>query len=148
MASVVTDRQRFKALHDLAVGLGLDVLCEVHDEAEIGRLPPTVRLCGINSRNFTSSARFGASHIGRLVGKDLTTDLAVFELFGRLPGECLKVAESGLNARNIGEVVRRYGFNAALVGTSLLKGDARHTTDELDRFEAAIRGSGLSASVR
>jgi indole-3-glycerol phosphate synthase len=141
MASVITDKAQFQDLHDLAVGLGMDVLCEVHDEEEIARLPPSVRLCGINSRNFQSAARFGVSKITRLAGRDLTTDLGVFELFSQIPPACVKVAESGLNARNVGEILERYGFNAALVGTSLLRGGEKHTIEELDRFGAAIHGA-------
>ena len=138
MASVVTDKARFQALHDLAVELGMDVLCEVHDEKEIELLPPSVKLCGINARNFQSGARFSLSKITRLMGRDFTTDLGVFELAARLPAACVKIAESGIASGNIGEVLERRAFNAALVGTSLLRGGEKHTIAELDRFGAAI----------
>ncbi len=141
MASVITDEAQFKYLHDLAQSLGLDVLCEVHSVEEIKRLPDTVTLCGINSRNFKSDAGFEASKIGRLVGKDLTTDLTTFDLFEHLPKNAVKVAESGLNAKNVEGVLKHYGFNAALVGTSLLRGGAAHTKQELDLFERAIQAS-------
>jgi indole-3-glycerol phosphate synthase len=52
MANVVRDRAEFKTLHDLALSLGLDVLCEVHEADEIRVLPDTVRICGVNSRRF------------------------------------------------------------------------------------------------
>ena len=134
MASVITDPQAFKALHDLALSLGMYVLCEVHSIDEIKRLPDTVKLCGINSRNFKSDARFGASKISRLVGKDLTTDLGTFDLFEYLPKTAIKVAESGLNAKNVTNVLKAFNFNAALVGTSLLRGGAQHTLTELNAF--------------
>ena len=146
MASVVTDKARFQSLHDLAVELGMDVLCEVHDEAEIERLPASVKLCGVNSRNFQSGARFSVSKITRLVGRDFTTDLNVFELAARLPAACLKIAESGINAANVGEVLGRQAFSAALVGTSLLRGGERHTIEELDRFGAAITAASGQAA--
>jgi indole-3-glycerol phosphate synthase len=138
MASVVTDKARFQSLHDLAVDLGMDVLCEVHDEREIELLPPSAKLCGVNSRNFQSGARFSVSKITRLVGRDFTTDLSVFELAARLPAACVKIAESGISAANVGEVLERQAFSAALVGTSLLRGGEKHTIEELDRFGAAI----------
>jgi len=106
----------------------------VHSIDEIKRLPDTVRLCGINSRNFKSDARFGASKISRLVGKDLTTDLGTFDLFEYLPKTAIKVAESGLNAKNVTNVLKAFNFNAALVGTSLLRGGAQHTLTELNAF--------------
>jgi indole-3-glycerol phosphate synthase len=141
MTNVVPDRLRFQELHDLAVSLGLDVLCEVHLEAEVEILPKTARLVGINSRNFASEARFGLSRITRLAGKDFTTDLAAFELFEKLPAGGVTVAESGLNARNVRAVLGKYGFNAALVGTSLLRGGPEHTVRELDRFAEAIQAA-------
>jgi indole-3-glycerol phosphate synthase len=139
MASVISDAEAFKGLHDLALSLGMDVLCEVHSMDEIKRLPDTVKLCGINSRNFKSDARFGASKFSRLVGKDVTTDLGTFDLFEQLPKTAIKIAESGLNAKNVRHVLKNYDFNAALVGTSLLRGGAFHTKQELDLFYQAIQ---------
>jgi len=133
MASVVDDKATFKRFHDLAVSIGLDVLCEVHDAAEIELLPDTVKICGINSRRFKGVAQkqpiwlklqhslFGATSANR----DTQTDLAAFDLFERLeaalPAGCLKIAESGISADNVDRVLRKYRFNAALIGTSLLK---------------------------
>ena len=139
MASVITDEAQFKHLHDLALSLGLDVLCEVHSVEEIKRLPDTATLCGINSRNFNSNASTGASKITGAGAKDLTTDLATFDLFEYLPKSSVKIAESGLNAKNVEGVLMQYSFNAALVGTSLLRGGAQHTKAELNSFEYAIK---------
>jgi indole-3-glycerol phosphate synthase len=145
MTNVITDPAEFQALHDLAVSLGMDVLCEVHLEEEVARLPSTAKVVGVNSRNFASESRFGLSKLLRHTGKDFTTDLGAFELFAKLPPGCLKIAESGLNSKNIGEVLAKYGFNAALVGTSLLRGGLEHTREELDRFQAGIQGASARA---
>ncbi|MEY4489277.1 MAG: Indole-3-glycerol phosphate synthase [Verrucomicrobiota bacterium] len=128
MANVVEDAAEFKKLHDLALGLGMDVLCEVHDPAEIARLPDTARVCGINSRKFRNAKQKqgflqGISKSLGLASKhkaDTRTDLSVFDLVNLLPKNCIKVAESGISRDNLGEVVSRYPFDAALVGTSLL----------------------------
>jgi indole-3-glycerol phosphate synthase len=141
MASVVTHKAEFKHLHDLAQSLGLDVLCEVHTVEEIERLPDTVTLCGINSRNFNSNASSGNPKIAGAGVKDLTTDLGTFDLFEHLPKSSVKIAESGLNAKNLEGVLMQYSFNAALVGTSLLRGGAQHTKAELDSFEHAIKAN-------
>ena len=105
MTNVVTDPKKFEALHDLAASLGMDVLCEVHAEDEIALVPGSAKICGINSRKFKSQRRFLASHLIRRFGKDISTDLAAFDLFGKLPQHCLKIAESGVGSKNIGEIL-------------------------------------------
>lgn len=90
-----------------AAELRMDVLVEVHDEAELDRalaLPGT--LLGVNNRNL----------------KTLAVDLATFErLAPRAPADRLLVAESGLHGP--ADLVRmaRAGARAFLVGESLMR---------------------------
>jgi indole-3-glycerol phosphate synthase len=157
MANVVNDKKTFTKLHDLAVSLGLDVLCEIHDEDEIDVLPESVRICGINSRRFKGVKQRKAFSLwiqNSIVGidtasRDTTTDLNAFSVFetlkNRLPSDCLKIAESGLSEKNIGMVLRKYPFNAALIGTSLLKSGAYGMPKLLDEIqEEAIAALGAS----
>lgn len=141
MANVVKDRSRFKELHEFAVSLGLDVLCEVHDEAEIGLIPDTARLCGINARRFKDvdqrkslSVTMRELLLGK-VNRDTQTDLSAFDLFDKLPKNCVRVAESGVSSDNIGSVLGKHAFEAALIGTSLLKA-GQEMKAHLDRIQA------------
>lgn len=143
MANVVTDPHQFRDLHDLAVELGMDVLCEVHGEDEIQLLPPTVRLCGINSRKFKSTAGFRWSKLTRFIGWDKSIDYSAFDLVARLPKHCIKVAESGVSAERVPDLIA-HGFQAALVGTSLLRGRRDDMVRELDRFHVAIAAAAKS----
>lgn len=103
--------------------MGLDVLVEVHDEAELDRaLDLHGTLLGINNRNL----------------KTLEVDLATFErLAPRAPGDRLLVAESGLHRPADLERMAAAGAWAFLVGESLMK--------EPDVAAATRRLVGLAA---
>lgn len=95
-----------RALARLARDLGLDVLAEVHDEAELDRaLALEGALLGINNRNL----------------KTLKVDLAVFErLARRAPADRFLVAESGLKTAADLARLTRAGARAFLIGESLM----------------------------
>ncbi len=94
-------------LLDLARSLDLDVLVEVHDEAELYRaLGLNTSLVGINNRDL------------RTLRTDLDTTLRLAPL---VPPDRIVVAESGIRSR--ADVVRLAGAGAScfLVGESLLR---------------------------
>jgi indole-3-glycerol phosphate synthase len=132
MANVL-DPSRLRGFYDLARELGMEALFEVHTEEEISALPRDARVVGINSRKFKAKSGFvgkqGASET------DFSLDYSAFELAGKLPAATLRVAESGLSPKLVTSV--REHFNAALVGTSLLR-DSRGIRACLEEFEEAI----------
>ncbi len=87
--------------------LQLDVLCEVHDAAELERaLDAGCETIGVNNRNLHSFQ------------VDLNTSL---ELAGMVPAEIVKVAESGIESADDIARLREAGFDAFLVGESLMR---------------------------
>jgi indole-3-glycerol phosphate synthase len=105
----ILDDPTLRSLHDEAVGLGMDVLVEVHDRRELERaLGIGAKLLGINNRDLAT----------------FTTDLATTEaLVEVVPDDVVVVSESGIRDRD--DVVRlgRAGVDAILVGESLLRAD-------------------------
>lgn len=93
----------------LARELGMDVLVEVHDEAELERaLEVDARLIGINNRDLRSFET------------RLETTLGLLE---RIPHNRLVVTESGIHTREDVSLMRSNGVNAFLVGEAFMKAD-------------------------
>lgn len=94
-------------IEDAAIALGMDVLVEVHDEAELDRaLALRSRLIGINNRNL----------------KDFSVDLATSErLAARAPAGATLVAESGIAGPADIARLSRAGIGCFLVGESLMR---------------------------
>jgi indole-3-glycerol phosphate synthase len=105
MAAV--DNAAAKAIEDAAFALDMDVLLEVHQEDELERaLHLKSRLIGINNRDL---------HTFR-------TSLEVSERLAPIvPGECIIVAESGLNTPADLARLARNGISTFLVGESLMR---------------------------
>jgi indole-3-glycerol phosphate synthase len=93
-------------LREAARTLKLDVLCEVHDEKELSRVMElNCEMVGVNSRNL----------------KTLEVDLQVAEQLGQmLPSDCVCVAESGIKAAEDLRRLRARGYDAFLIGESLM----------------------------
>ena len=86
---------------------GLDVVCEAHDEEELKRaLDAGCDLIGINSRNLQTFE------------VDLET---AFRLVEKIPETCVRVAESGIHNGSDVARLRSSGFDAFLIGESLMK---------------------------
>lgn len=88
-----------------------DALVEVHDESELERaINGGARIIGVNNRNL----------------RDFSVDLGASERLARqIPDGVIRVAESGIKTRANVDRLRAAGFDAFLVGESLLRQNDR-----------------------
>ena len=103
------DDPELRDLHALALELGLDVLVEVHDEDELERAVAIGATCiGVNQRD--------------LVTFEVDTARAV-RLAPLMPPGVVRVAESGIRGRDDATALQAAGYDAVLVGESLVRAD-------------------------
>jgi indole-3-glycerol phosphate synthase len=107
LIAAVLDGAQFNDLLQTAHGLGLDVLVEIHDQAEAEQvLRYEVRLLGVNNRNL------------RTFETTLDTSL---QLAAQLPKHLTLVSESGIRTRADIERLRAAGFHAFLIGEEFMR---------------------------
>jgi indole-3-glycerol phosphate synthase len=110
IAAALTDAE-LKRFADVARGFELDVLVEVHTAGELDRVLDTLGetgadAIGVNNRDLkTFEVR-------------LETSLA---LVGRIPASVVRVAESGISTSEDIARLRAAGFDAFLIGESLMR---------------------------
>jgi indole-3-glycerol phosphate synthase len=110
IAAALTNTE-MKGFADSAHGLGLDVLVEVHTAEELDRVLDTLGetgadAIGVNNRDLkTFEVRLETS----------------FELVERIPASVVRVTESGISTAEDLERLRAAGFDAFLIGESLMR---------------------------
>lgn len=101
------DDAQMQDFESIALGLGMSVLVEVHDEAELARaLKLKTRLVGVNNRNLRNFE----------VSIQTTIDL-----LPKLPPDRLLVTESGIAKREDVAALRAAGVHAFLVGETFMR---------------------------
>ncbi|MDR0701641.1 MAG: indole-3-glycerol phosphate synthase TrpC [Azoarcus sp.] len=108
IAAVLTDTQ-MQDFESIARELGMAVLAESHDGAELARaLRLQTPLIGINNRNLRS---FDVSLANTL------------DLLPQVPGDRLVITESGIRTREDVETLRAAGVHAFLVGEAFMRAE-------------------------
>jgi indole-3-glycerol phosphate synthase len=107
IVAALPDDSLLHDLHELALGLGLAVLVETHDDAELERaLALGAHIVGVNARNLGTFAE----------------DLGVGErLAARVPADSVAIAESAIRSIDDAQRMAAAGFDAVLVGEMLVK---------------------------
>ncbi|MFK7918749.1 MAG: indole-3-glycerol phosphate synthase TrpC [Ilumatobacter sp.] len=110
LIAAALDKSQLVAFHQLATEIGLDVLVEIHDEAELDvALAAEATLIGVNQRDLVT---FRVDH-----------DRAA-RMGGVIPGHAVKVAESGVRNGDDARSLEAAGYQAVLVGETLVTSDS------------------------
>lgn len=105
LIAAVLSESEIKTLSELACSLGMEVLFEMHDIAEISKYKPEF-IAGVNNRNL----------------HDFSVSLERSAKFSEiLPAASIKVAESGIGSAEDVMLLKRAGFNGFLVGEQFMK---------------------------
>jgi indole-3-glycerol phosphate synthase len=105
IVAALTDDE-LRSFHRLATDVGLDALVEVHDAAELDRaIAAGATLIGVNQRDLATFT----------VDRDLAAKLRP-----SMPDGAVTVAESGVRDRSDAEALAAAGYDAILVGESLV----------------------------
>jgi len=108
IVAALTDAE-LRGLRESARAHGLDVLCEVHDREELERaLMLDCECMGVNSRDLKTF--------------EVSLERAC-ELAAMLPESAVKVAESGIHSAADMKRLRAAGYEAFLIGESLMRKD-------------------------
>jgi len=114
IAAALPDDALLTDLHALALELGLDVLVETHDDAELERaLDAGARVVGVNARDLGT----------------FDEDLGVGERLAKvIPPEVVAVAESAIRSTDDAARMADAGFDAVLVGEMLVRAEEPSAT--------------------
>jgi len=128
LIAAALDDQALRRLTQAAHALQIDVLCEVHDAGEAARVVELgCDAIGVNNRNLRTFQ----------VSLDVSLELA--EL---LPKEVVRVTESGIHTAQDIAQLRAAGYDAFLIGESLMR-----QSDPGSALAALLAGAGVAREV-
>jgi indole-3-glycerol phosphate synthase len=107
IGSILT-REQIKNLSMLAFSLGMEVLFEIHDIADLDKMNPDIRIVGVNNRNLNTFKVDRSNSINML---------------SHLPKGCIKVAESGFESPEEVKMMFSEGYNSFLIGEKFMRSD-------------------------
>ncbi len=97
---------RLKELASFARQLKLEVLLEIHNEEELGHICDEVDIVGVNNRDL------------KTFNVDINRSI---ELGKQIPGNKIRIAESGIDSVNTIKIFALAGFNGFLMGEKFMK---------------------------
>ncbi len=104
----ILEKEQAHQLTIVAKSLGLEVLFEIHSFEELNKMNDEIDILLVNNRNLKTQQ---------------TSVEHSFALASYLPENILKISASGISNSDQLDQLQKLGFNGALIGESLLKGN-------------------------
>ena len=109
LIAAILSKAEIKQFSELAKSLHLDVLLEVHNEAELQKsIMPSLDMLGVNNRNLKTF------EVSLDTSKQLST---------QIPDDFVKVSESGISSIEAIKELQPYGYEGFLIGENFMKTD-------------------------
>lgn len=109
LIAAILSKAEIKQFSELAKSLHLDVLLEVHNEAELQKsIMPSLDMLGVNNRNLKTF------EVSLETSKQLST---------QIPDDFIKVSESGISSVDAINELKPYGYKGFLIGENFMKTD-------------------------
>lgn len=107
LIAAILSRNEIKQFSEFAKSLHLDVLLEVHNEAELHKsIMPSIDMLGVNNRNLKTF------DVSLETSKNLST---------LIPNDFVKVSESGISNIEAIKELQPYGYQGFLIGENFMK---------------------------
>ncbi len=95
-----------KALASFAKQISLEVLLEIHNEAELDHITGEVDLVGVNNRDL------------KTFNVDINTSVYLAD---KIPSEKIRISESGISSVDSIRHLRKFGYQGFLIGEAFMK---------------------------
>lgn len=107
LIAAVLEPSELRHFREIASSLGMAALVEVHDEEDLRRaMDSGAEIIGVNNRNLETF--------------EVTLETSL-RLSDKMPADVVRVSESGISTRSDIDLLRGAGFDAFLIGESLMK---------------------------
>lgn len=109
LIAAILSKAEIKQFSEFAKSLNLDVLLEVHNEAELHKsIMPSLDMLGVNNRNLKTF------EVSLETSKQLST---------QIPDDFVKISESGISSVSAIKELKPFGYEGFLIGENFMKTD-------------------------
>jgi indole-3-glycerol phosphate synthase len=103
--AAVLENTQILNLSQLAQSLGLEVLLEIHEPAELDKINQYINIIGVNNRNL----------------KTFEVNTETSELVAdKIPNGFIKISESGISSTLVIKKLKTFGYNGFLMGEKFM----------------------------